>query len=273
MPSEKPKTQKGKKSPPPVRKKRVTPAGEKSAVGRKCSICTHPEKAEINAKIARGLSFRSISLTFWANDSHRFALSRHTENCLHLDMSALIASGKLDQAVDHYNELVRQLEFASALQESCKQLLTDFDTGKISLEPRADEITVMYYDHDQINPLTMGPAYCKKRLQLLLNDIRDNSNKEPDGWVIKMTDMREYALKTIAACDVLIEKFAKYYRVDKETLDADLKMLKEKIMRRADEKGIFFHEELKNFLENYSDKLQPQIRSILHAEMVTTTIQ
>jgi hypothetical protein len=177
----------------------------KSKVGRKCSICTHKKVGQINKAIAEGVSFRNVV--------ERFGLAlgsvhRHTEKCLQLALAAVTEQKLVEQGIDVHKEFEEQLEFAKQLRIAAKEYLASPDDPlKLILTPRADEIEVVYYDH---NDLFMGlPKKKKAQLSVLLESLSTEAGFEPDKYSIKHVDMRKFALDAIATADICIDKFAK----------------------------------------------------------------
>lgn len=195
---------------------------ELQPVGRKCSICSHPDELKINALVRQGTSFRDISRQISGKDSMKDSLIRHTENCLFIDIRAVLQEKKIKNAIDHYSEMLEQLDFAKQLRISCQEILTDTNTGRVSLLPRASsEVTVIYEDHADLDD-NLRPKNKSAKLQVLLDEIRGNSNKEPTGYIIKQTDIRDYALKTIAIVQTVLDMFAKVeglYQKERENVE------------------------------------------------------
>lgn len=185
---------------------------KKSAVGRKCSVCTHKDVGEINLLIAQPVSFRSISSQFGM--SHP-AVSRHAQNCLEFDVSALVAEQKITQIINVYDEFCEQLAFAKQLRRAAQEYLSDAsDPLKLSITPKAHEIEVTYFDYNDIETLGTGPNAVERpkkktaMLSVILESIA-NDWMEPDKFKIATIDIRKFALDAIHTTDVCIDKFAK----------------------------------------------------------------
>ena len=78
--------------------------------GRKCSICNHPQSAEIDAAVIAGSSYRDISGQFGVASS---ALGRHVKNHLVATLAAArdaqrVANG--DDLLDQVADLQRQAQ-------------------------------------------------------------------------------------------------------------------------------------------------------------------
>lgn len=176
----------------------------KSAPGRKCSVCAHPQAKEINSMINDAVSFRRISSQFGMADR---SVGRHTENCLKLEIAALIKAKKIENAIDHYQEIPEQLDFAKDLRAAARKCLTHPETGEIVLLPRADEVEVVYEDYLDTSP-TGAPKKKTDNLDILLERVK-KGGIEPTRTIIKHVDLRSYALDAIRTIDIVLDKFAK----------------------------------------------------------------
>ncbi len=238
----------------------------KSPAGRKCSVCTHAQVDEINSEIGKGSAFRRISSHFGMSDK---SVQRHTENCLKLDIAALIAEKRIEGAINHYEEIREQLKFAKDLQTAARLWLTDPETGKLTLNPRADEVSIVYLDYADLNA-QFEPKKKKALLQDIIDNIQSvNANFGAQTSIIKTTDLRNYALDTIKICDVVLDKFARvdgHYTKEKENPE-EFTTLKSLIEKRAQEKGISYQLELKTYLEKYAVNVRTEIKQLLQAEL------
>lgn len=177
----------------------------KGKVGRKCSICTHKSVSKINKAIAEGVSFRGIAGQFKVAKS---SVPRHAENCLQFALGAVIEKQLEQQGIDVHKEFEEQLAFAKQLRIAAMEYLANPDDPlKLILTPRADEIEVVYFDH---NDLFMGmPKKKKAQLSILLESLTTDGGFQPDKYSIKHVDMRKFALDAITTADMCIDKFAK----------------------------------------------------------------
>jgi len=243
-------------------------AAPKKSTGRKCSICSHDKAKQINSAINGEKSFRAISRQFFGDDSARESVRRHTENCPKLQISALIKQKKIENAVDHYREIGEQLAFAKELRIAAREYLSDPDTGLLNLIPRSSEISVIYEDYADISPKG-NPKKKTDSLDILLERAK-HGNIEPIRTIIKHVNIRSFALDSIRTTDVVLDKIFKLeglYQKDRENDDAVSK-LKLLIENRAQDKNVSYQEELKNFLDNYSDDVMPEIRTKLASELI-----
>lgn len=199
----------------PVENTALTVVEKKYNSGRKCSVCNHPSITKINFWISTGKSFRHISSHFAVG--YR-SVGRHTEKCLQLDVHALYEEKKISQAVNHYEELCKQLEFSKELQEACREMLMCEQTGKISFFPRATDIDIVYEDLNDLD-IFNRPTRKTKDLQTIINRLQDIPGVINLRPIVKQSDMHDYAITTIIAIDKVLDKFAKVegkYKKDQE---------------------------------------------------------
>ena len=230
----------------------------KTRLGRPCSICLHFAVADINAAIAQvnpPKSFRAISRQFFNNESSRDSIRRHTERCLKLDIHALIEEKRVEQAIDHYNELVQLLNFAKELIAAAREILTDSETGKITLAPNADEIEVVYLDHADTDA-QLKPKRKKMLLQKIIDSVQSIEPRfKYEVAQLKSVDIRDFALKTISAADSVLDKFAKvdgHYQKLRDidyTLTVRAAVRVEKVIEVNRERDKTFTPNVKKYLE------------------------
>lgn len=180
---------------------------KKTNVGRKCSVCTNERVADINTRIARGDSFRAISCQFFEDESARESVRRHTENCLKLDIKALVEEKRIERAIDAHQEFSEQLLFAKELRAAARDYLAHPETGEICLFPRSDEVSVVYLDYKDLTA-TGEPKKKTDTLDILLERTKTGSI-EPTRTIIRHVDVRSFSLDAIKTSDVCIDKFAK----------------------------------------------------------------
>lgn len=185
--------------------------------GRRCTICAHKSVRSINRLIVKGRSLRSIEKQF--SDVSDSSVFRHTENCLKLELGAVIQQNLAKQAIDVRAEFEEQLAFAKALREAAKEYLADpLDPLQLSVIPRADEIEVVYYEasgvtveNEETGETTRVGKPIKKsaKLSALLCDVEELRNIDVDKVNIRHVDLRKFALDAINTTDTCIDKFAK----------------------------------------------------------------
>lgn len=252
--------------------KKVKPEAKtepKKSTGRKCSICTNAEVKKINSLINERKSFRDISRQISGDEKMKDALWRHTENCLKLEISALIKEKKIENAIDHYAEIGEQLKFAKKLRLAAEEYLSDPENpDKLILLPRADEIEIVYFDH---NDKVMGESKRKRaKLDAILEEIFIKGAKQADKWSIKHVDLRSFALdsvKTTGSVLDMIFKLEGLYQKDRENSD-ELSQLKKQIEKRAEQKGVSYDEEVKNYLKLFGAEIKPEIKQELSSNLV-----
>jgi len=174
--------------------------------GQRCSICTHPSVKKINSLIQAGKSLHSIALNF---NSTAPTVTRHTQKCLSLAISAVLERQIQGQGIDVVSEFTEQLAFAKRLRVAAEEYLSyAADPLKISLMPRADEIDVTYFDQSELNERGK-PTKKTDSLASLLYEIEAGGRYESDKISIKHVDIRKFALDAINVTDACIDKFAK----------------------------------------------------------------
>ncbi len=238
---------------------------KKKSTGRKCSVCTHKRVKEINSLINQEKSFRYFSLPFGMS---AMSVQRHVEKCLKLEIKALIKQKKIENAVDHYQEITEQLTFAKDLRLAAREYLLDPEIGAIVLFPRSDEVTVIYEDLTDLTP----KGYPKKKtddLETLLK--RAEAGKiEVSKTVIKHVDIRSFALDAIRTTDLVLDKIARLeglYTKEKENSD-ELTQLKKQIQSRADSRGVSYQEELNLYLSLFGSTIKSDIKQELTSNLV-----
>lgn len=192
----------------------------KVKLGRPCSVCSHSEIKKINSAISQGKSFRAISCQIQGKESMRESIRRHAENCLKLDIHALLKEKRMEQVIDHYQELIKQLEFSKALQDAVKELLIDTVSGQITFAPRDYEIEVLYLNYADLEPQTGLPKRKKEKLSDIIQSIvAHKSGFNFQGFQVKTINYFDAAVKSIEAVDRVLDKFAKvdgHYQKERE---------------------------------------------------------
>lgn len=98
----------------------------------------------------------------------------------------------------------KNFEFVSKLSDAAEKWLQHpNDADAFTIDPRAEEIDVVYLDY-----ATDPPTRKCERLDVLLARLEANHIVNPTPFV-KTTDLREYALKCIDRLDTVLDKFAK----------------------------------------------------------------
>jgi hypothetical protein len=184
-----------------------------------CKICRNPSVEQINKLIARGASFRDIAGQF-GNAFTKSSVARHAEDCLKLEIRALIRENKIQNAIDVYGELREQLAFAKALRLAAREYLSDPATGEIVLIARAHEIDVLFEDYTDLTQ--SGEPRKKTESLTALLERAEKGNLSVIKTVAKHIDIRQFALNAINTTDAVIDKFAKVeglYTKEKENPD------------------------------------------------------
>lgn len=191
----------------------VEPTGtRRQKVGRKCTICTHPEISAINSAIGKFASFRGIATQFGVG---RSSVDRHAAACLCVDLQAARDEIQIRGAIDVREEFFQQLELAKGLRIAAQKYLSDPDDPlRLMLVPQAHEIEIIYYDHNDMIEVGFGenakmmPKKKKAMLSVILESLA-NEGLQPEMFKINIVDIRKYALDAIASADICIDKFAR----------------------------------------------------------------
>lgn len=183
-----------------------------TGTGRPCSCCSHPELRAINKAVFNRESFRTISSKYGMSDK---SVYRHANNCLCIDSRLLNGHAKTTQIIDVYAEFEEQLAFAKQLREAAREYLSNIsDPLRLSITPKAHEIEVTYFDHNDTETIGFGENAIKKpkkkvaQLSVLLESLVD-AGLHPDKYKITTVDIRKFALDAINTADTCIDKFAK----------------------------------------------------------------
>ena len=147
-----------------------------------------------------------------------------------------VAAKHEKKIVNTYDEFTQNLEFVSKLRDACDKWLADPDNpDAFSINPRGDEIDVVYFDYED-KDAQGNPKRKTESLQEILARLQ-GTRYDSDTQFVKTADIREFALKTIDRIDTAIDKFAKIegiYTADKSN-PADLSTLADVVKRyRAD---------------------------------------
>lgn len=134
--------------------------------------------------------------------------------------------------VNTYEEFLKNLDFVHKLRDASEKWLTDPDDPSVfTIDPRAEEIDILYIDNSGEKPV-------QKRTTLAEALARIEDRYYDATPFVKTVDLREYALKTVDRIDKTLEQFAKMggdYTQDKKN-PADAKTMAEKYAQALVEK-------------------------------------
>lgn len=192
---------------------------------RQCSICTHPNRQEIDREIVAGTAIRGIAQRFAVSSD---SLQRHKMTHL-TDLLASAVEAERERgvelvtrqreqdaereavALDVMTELRWIFDHAKKMLAACDDWLTDpGDLTRYDLRPRAGEIMVHYEDLD-VTP--NGDTVVRRRkgkLSDLLETVRERGTDRTFTLVeTKSADPRRLILQTVAELRPMIELLAK----------------------------------------------------------------
>ena len=101
---------------------------------RKCTICNSNQRTEIESDIRQGVSFRNILERY--EKLSLGGISRHTNNCMVLDLQAALALQKRETAIDWYEELVELRGEVKIEQTQARELFRNSGTSRDKLKRR-----------------------------------------------------------------------------------------------------------------------------------------
>jgi hypothetical protein len=178
---------------------------------RTCTICSHPERAEIDkALVAAEESLRTIA-DRWAIS--KTALIRHKADHLPQRLVAAKATAEIADGLEVMDELRRCFERVNLLFDACDRWLRDADDPtRYDIGPRAEELRVTFEEERPGPAGKRSTVRRKATLAELLAEVND-SHRSPVRTVTmvetKHADPRELVLKTAARLQPQIELLAR----------------------------------------------------------------
>lgn len=171
-------------------------------MGRVCSVCTHPNRVEIDKALVAGESNRAISRRFRVSKD---AVLRHAAEHLPATLVKAAEARENAHALDVMAELQRVFQRANMLFDACDTWLRDpEEPGRYTLEPRAEDVKVIYLEANGAGK----PIRKKAPLSRLLAKIEDAGvDVERGEW--RHADPRELILKTAERLQDLLQLVAK----------------------------------------------------------------
>lgn len=152
-----------------------------------CTICRHPNRAEIEAALASRTPLRNIAVRYGTSLG---SISRHRNDCLSAACKQALEAKAESEAVKSGETVLSQIESIKTrimkMLDACEEWLTDPETGKFDLGPRADDVKVFYRD---------GIIRKKDSLQRLLDRLSDGGIQHY-RWETKHADPRKLILET-----------------------------------------------------------------------------
>ena len=156
---------------------------------RKCTACSHPQIDDINKEIVRLQSYRDIAKRYGLT-----AASIYRHRCEHM-ADALFAAERLRQGNGIREELERVYQHINRMLEACDTWLRDPDNPeKYSLEPRAEEIRVIYREIDEEG--NYGGKRTAWMSELILR-LEDEKNYLVMSTETKRADPRKLIIDTV----------------------------------------------------------------------------
>ena len=161
---------------------------------RTCSICTHLQRGEIDEALVAGMSYRSITERFSVSAG---AIARHKQEHLPGHLAKAQEAAELARADNLTADLRRITKRVNLLYDACDRWLRDPDAPEqYTLEPRADDVSVIYLEPDgAAGDGEPKMVRRKAKLSRLLARLEDAGlDVQRAEW--KHADPRELILKT-----------------------------------------------------------------------------
>src|SRR5262245_52872527 len=171
-----------------------------------CKACRHPDKLHLERLIARGESYRSIAKQFGISDA---SITRHVQKCIPLILEELRASENRKRAINVEDETNRLFTRLNKMLDACDVWLTDPDNPELyTLDARAEELTVIYEDSNDLTPKG-NPKRKRDKLSVLLRRLEDDARVETLSVFSKHADPRDLIIKTAGEIQAKLELFAR----------------------------------------------------------------
>lgn len=188
----------------------------------KCSICIHPQRAEIDKALIAGLVLRDVAQRFTTS---RDALFRHKRDHLvqQIERAERQIEAKIERAVirqeerrdaealDVHAELRRLFLRLNKMADACDAWLSDPDDPTVyDLNPRAHEVKVTY-EVEEGQDRNGNPIMKRKKdtLAALIRQVERGGIGEVTMVESKISDPRQLIINTANALKPSIELLAK----------------------------------------------------------------
>jgi hypothetical protein len=180
-------------------------------VAQRCTVCDHPQRHEIDAElVADRTSYRAIARHHGLD---RDAVRRHQAN--HLPLALVRAEevrrdGGFAEAADTFQKAVSCLRLEL---DACDEWLTDPENpNRYTLEPRANEVTVVY-----LKPGEDGKdARTREDLQALLDRVEKRLNVNIVWREAKRADPRKLIVDVANSLDGKLGTFLNWLQAKQE---------------------------------------------------------
>jgi len=237
-------------------------------VVNKCGICWHPEADRISELLGEGRSFRDIGTDYGFSFT---TVSRHYRCCLKIEYAKLAAAKKAWSSFHFGAEILRRYKECTKMVDALKKWLADADNpDEFDIGPRDDEILVTYLEWREKGKYGR-PTRKKATLRSLLRRIERGGTIK--AMVVQSTavDNRKLYLDSFRTLGELLGHIAKFLSVPEKAKPTpateEAERLRLLIEARANEKGIPFVAELKNYLDHYSAAAPPEVKEVLISQL------
>lgn len=170
---------------------------EANVMSRSFVIANHPKRQEIELDIIAGKSCTDIAKKYGISSS---AVDRYKKKVLRMKLR-VASVNDIDDLIERLNEY---LDGVDQMYDSIYDWLSDpDDPARLTIEPRANEITVIY--EEMIDEKTVRK---KEKLRDVINEIRSHG-KKPVEVTYNMSDPRQLLLSTVSTLQKTLEIMAK----------------------------------------------------------------
>lgn len=171
---------------------------------QRCTVCDHKKLREIDLLLVQAkLSKRSIAAQFQLAPS---SVQRHKAEHLPETLKRGHEARKDGDALAVMTELEKCVTYTNKMLRACDAWLSDPENpGIYTLEPRAEELIVIYYSAGEGDG---KPIRKRAPLSQLLAQIQSNG-KVIESYEVKRADPRDLILKTVAQLRPQAELLAK----------------------------------------------------------------
>lgn len=176
----------------------------------RCKICAHPQVEQIKEAIARRTP-DTIIVAQYGNTFSALTLASHRKDCIKHALVAAEAALRVNRGIDVKEIVFENYEIFQKAKRACVRWLTDpDDSNEFTIDPRATEIDIVYYDLDDCDERGK-PTRKKAPLQELLNKLNASGHYEVKTHYDKSIDIRRYVLEVLNTQRGDMEFWAKLY--------------------------------------------------------------
>jgi hypothetical protein len=171
-------------------------------VARTCTVCTHPQRGEIDRALVAGAAVPPVAARYGLG---RRSVQRHKEQHLPATLTQAQDAADVASADSLMAELRRVMARVQLLSDACDRWLRDPENdAQYDVGPRSEDVRVIYSE-------TAGGKTLRKRARLsaLLERVAQRAKVTIERGEYRHADPRELILKTAAQTQSSLELLAK----------------------------------------------------------------